>query len=300
MPDSHQRRFRRVAVLKGGPSSEREVSLRSGAAVARGLREAGYEVTEIDVRDATFELPAGVEAAFIALHGAFGEDGQVQDVCRSRRLPYTGSNPEASRASFDKRLSKAVFTRVGIPTPGYEILGPGARRSLPLPVVVKPPCQGSTIGIHCVQHEEDWERAFSDALRFDGAVLVETFIPGREFTVGIVGDTVLPVIEIVAPGGWYDYDAKYTKGQSRHLCPAPLGAADTARCQSLALATFRALGCRGLGRVDFRRMDDGSLYVLELNNIPGFTETSLLPEAAQAAGIGFAALCAQIVELAEF
>ncbi len=285
-------------MLKGGPSSERDVSLRSGTAVAQGLRTAGYEVVEVDVRNHTLTLPEPVEGIFIALHGAFGEDGRVQEQCERQRCPYTGSNPAASRTAFDKRLSKAVFVRAGIPTPAYEVLGPGDSRTLPLPVVVKPPCQGSTIGIFRVMREEEWDQAFRKALSYDGEVLVETFIPGREFTVGIVGDAVLPVIEIEAPDGWYDYDAKYGKGQSRHLCPAPLDAGTTARCQAIALDTFRALGCRGLGRVDFRRKDDGSLYVLELNNIPGFTETSLLPEAAQAAGIGFPELCRRIMEMA--
>lgn len=287
-------------MLKGGPSTEREVSLKSGTAVAQGLRTAGYEVVEIDVRERELTLPERVDGVFIALHGAFGEDGEIQAQCESRRIPYTGSGPDASRSSFDKRLSKEVFVRAGIPTPAYEVLGPGDRRTLALPVVVKPPCQGSTIGISRVTREEDWEAAFAGALRYDGQVLVETFIPGREFTVGIVGDTVLPVIEILAPDGWYDYDAKYREGQSRHLCPAPLDATTAARCQAIALEAFRALNCRGLGRVDFRRHDNGSLYVLELNNIPGFTRTSLLPEAAQAAGIGFAQLCQRIMELATF
>jgi D-alanine-D-alanine ligase len=263
MAESRKKRFKRVVVLKGGPSSEREVSLRSGAAVARGLRDAGYEVIEVDVRDRTVDLPKTVEAVFIALHGEFGEDGQVQSLLEQRGLPYTGSGPLASRISFDK-----------------------------------PPCQGSTIGVFRVFEEKDWMPAFREALQYDGEVLVEDFIPGRELTVGIVGETVLPPIEILAPDGWYDYDAKYSKGQSRHLCPAPLDSVTATRCQTIALETFRALKCRGLGRTDFRLMDDGALYVLELNNIPGFTETSLLPEAAQAAGIGFSSLCEQIMEMA--
>ncbi len=292
------KRFRKVAVLKGGPSSEREVSLKSGAAVARGLTEAGYVVTEIDVQTRRLELPAGIEAVFVALHGEFGEDGQVQTLLEERRIPYTGSSPAASRVSFDKRLSKALFTTCGIPTAAYETLGPLGRRTRPLPVVIKPPCQGSTIGIHRVTHETEWPAAFADALRYDDEVIVEDFIPGRELTCGIVGTQALPVIEIVAPNGWYDFDAKYQKGQSQHRCPAPLDPATARRCQEMAWRTFESLGCRGLGRVDFRLTEAGEVVVLELNNIPGFTETSLLPEAAQAAGIGFAALCARIMELA--
>ncbi len=299
MTDSHNKRFQRVAVLKGGPSSEREVSLRSGAAVAGGLRDAGYEVTEVDIHR-TLNLPETVEAVFIALHGEFGEDGQVQTLLEQRRIPYTGSSPQSSRTSFDKRLSKDVFRRAGIPTAPYEILGPDEPRTLQLPVVVKPPCQGSTIGVFRVMEEKDWDKAFRESLQhaYDGKVLVESFIPGRELTVGIVGETVLPPIEILAPDGWYDYHAKYDKGQSRHLCPAPLDADTEARCRAIAMQTFRALKCRGLGRADFRLMEDGSLYVLELNNIPGFTETSLLPEAAQEAGISFSRLCEQIMEMA--
>ena len=292
------RRFSHVAVLKGGPSSERSISLKSGAAVAAGLRTAGYAVTEVDVKGRTLDLPAGTEAVFIALHGEFGEDGQVQTLLEQQRIPYTGSGPEASRKAIDKRLSKAIFTASGIPTAGYEVLGPAGRRTRPLPVIIKPPCQGSTIGIHRVRNESEWPAAFADALRYDGEVVVEDFIPGREFTCGIVGDQVLPVTEIVAPDGWYDFEAKYQPGQSRHLCPAPLDPAITRRCQDIALQTFNALGCRGLGRVDFRMPPDGELFVLELNNIPGFTDVSLLPEAAQVAGISFADLCTRIMEMA--
>jgi D-alanine-D-alanine ligase len=291
--------FRQVAVLKGGPSSEREVSLRSGAAVAQGLCAAGYTVAEVDVTAARLDpLPAGTEAVFIALHGEFGEDGQVQSLLEQGRIPYTGSGPSASRVAFDKRLSKRVFQQAGIPTAPYEILGPTARRSLPLPLVVKPPRQGSTIGIHRVFNEAEWAPACADARRYDEEILAETFIDGRELTVGIVVDRALPVIEIEAPGGWYSYEVKYTKGATRHLVPAPLDAPTAQRCQALALDTFHALGCRSLARVDFRMDPDGQLYVLELNNIPGFTETSLLPEAAAAAGIAFAALCDRIMATA--
>lgn len=298
MVGSTTRKFNKVAVLMGGPSSERAVSLKSGAAVAKGLRIAGYTVTEVDVLDRTLSLPPSIEAAFVALHGEFGEDGQVQRLLHDRGIPYTGSAPDASRAAFDKRISKSVFSQAGIPSAPYEILASHTLRTLPLPVVVKPPCQGSTIGIHKVTRESEWPAAFAESLSYDGEVLVETFIPGRELTVGIVGDAALPVIEILAPEGWYDFDAKYTKGHSRHLCPAPLDAATELRCRSIALQTFHALGCRGLGRVDFRLDPAGNLFVLELNNIPGFTETSLLPEAALAAGIEFPDLCRRIMEMA--
>jgi len=295
---SKTRKFRTVAVLMGGPSSEREISLKSGTAVAKGLKAAGYEVIPVDITGRTLDLPARVDGVFVALHGEFGEDGQIQQALEDRKIPYTGSNPLASRNSFDKRLSKALFLKAGIPTAAYEVLGPDSQPTLPYPLVIKPPCQGSTIGIFKVNSAGEWAPALRQSLRYDGEVIAEAFIPGRELTVGIVGDTAFPVIEILAPDGWYDFTAKYSKGQSRHLCPAPLEAALTHQAKTLALDTFKVLGCHGLGRVDFRLTPEGQLYVLELNNIPGFTETSLLPEAAGAAGIGFADLCARIMEMA--
>ena len=295
---ANPRKFKKVAVLKGGPSSERSISLKSGAAVAIGLRAAGYEVIEVDITERSLTLPEPVDAVFIALHGEFGEDGQIQALLEAQKIPYTGSGPRASRMAFDKRLSKEVFVQAGIPTAPYETLGAGGYFTLPLPVVVKPPCQGSTIGIFKVSRPEEWKKAFRESLRYDGEIIVEAFIPGRELTVGVVGETALPAVEILAPDGWYDFDAKYSKGQSRHLCPAPLDKDLANRVRDIALQTFKALGCRGLGRVDFRLTESGELFVLELNNIPGFTETSLIPEAAQAAGIEFHELCWQIMEMA--
>jgi len=291
-------KFHKVAVLKGGPSSERAISLKSGAAVAEGLRGAGYEVIEVDVQRPALELTEPVDGVFIALHGEFGEDGQVQSLLEARGIPYTGSGPVACRASFDKRLSKSVFIREGIPTARYEVLGPNSPLTLPLPVVVKPPCQGSTIGIFKISKPGDWEPAFRESLRYDGEVIAESFIPGRELTVGVIGEMALPIIEILAPDGWYDFDAKYSQGHSQHLCPAPLDKVLADRARDIALRVFKALGCRGLGRVDFRLTEQGELFVLELNNIPGFTETSLLPEAARSEGIGFSELCRQIMEMA--
>lgn len=295
---SQSKKYKKVAVLKGGDSSERNISLKSGAAVATGLRTAGYEVIEIDITGRSLAISEPVDAVFVALHGEFGEDGQIQQYLEDLKIPYTGSGPKASRLSFDKRLSKAVFVEAGIPTAPYEILGPQGKRTLPLPVVVKPPCQGSTIGIFKISHPGEWDAAFGESLRYDGEIIVESFIPGRELTVGVVGNQALPAIEILAPDGWYDFDAKYSKGHSRHLCPAPLQQDVAERARDIALRTFHALGCRGLGRIDFRLTESGELFVLELNNIPGFTETSLLPEAAQAAGIAFPELCQQIMEMA--
>ena len=295
---SAPRPFRRVAVLKGGPSSERDVSLRSGAAVAKGLRGVGYEVVEVDVTEARLDLPAGIEAVFIALHGAYGEDGGVQADLEKRGLPYVGSGPQASRVAFDKRLTKAAFDTAGIATPAWEVLSDPAARTLPLPVVLKPPCQGSSIGIHRVFRRAEWAAAFADAVRYDGAVLVEDYLPGRELTVGILGDEALPVVEIRAPRGNYDYVSKYTKGRTCYLVPAPLSGSETRHAQALGLAAFRALGCAGFGRTDIRLDPRGRMGVLEVNTIPGFTETSLLPKAAAMAGYSFAALCDRILRSA--
>ena len=283
----------------GGFSSEREVSLRSGAAVAKGLRERGYQVTEVDIRGHDFDLPAGTDAVFVALHGEFGEDGQIQVLLEQRGVPYTGASPAASRLAFDKVQSKRVLIERGVvATMPFEVLGPGQRRKLDLPVVVKPVRQGSSYGVHRVVREDEWEAALANALTFNGEVIVEPFIDGKELTVGLVGDEVLPVIEIRAPNNNYDYRAKYTKGVTEYLAPAPLTKSETELCQALALATYQALGGRGMGRVDLRLAPDGALQVLELNTIPGFTETSLLPKAAAVAGYSFADLCDRIVRLA--
>lgn len=287
-----------VVVLKGGPSAEREVSLASGAAVARALRQLGYDVKEVDLAGTEVQLPSGVDAVFIALHGTFGEDGKLQTILESRGVPYTGSDAGSSRRAFDKVVSKEIFERQGIPTPSYEVLRPGQARTLPLPVVVKPPRQGSSIGVAIVHEEADWNDALAEAFKLDSEVLVETYIPGRELTVGIVGDQVLPVIEIRAPAGNYNYRAKYTKGMTEYHVPAPITPEETRTCQDLAWRSFQALGCRGMGRVDIRLAPDGNFFVLELNTIPGFTETSLLPKAARAAGIEFPELCQRILNLA--
>ena len=288
------KRFKEVAVLMGGPSAEREISLRSGVAVARGLREAGYVVDEVDPREGVLDFAPDVEAVFLALHGAFGEDGEVQAKLHALNMPYTGSGAAASHRSFDKLLSKRVFAAAGIHTPEYEVLATAAPHRLPLPVVVKPACQGSSIGLHCVQTETEWAAALVDTLRY-GPALIERFIPGRELTVGLLGDEALPVVEVRAPDGWYDYGAKYTQGRTEYLVPAPLTQEQTACAQALARRVFHALGCSDLGRVDLRLSPDNELFVLEMNTIPGFTETSLLPKAAQAVGIGFAALCDRIM-----
>ena len=291
-------RFKHVGVLMGGPSAERDVSLHSGEAVCRGLREAGYSVRSIDPHDGRLALPEGIEAVFVALHGTYGEDGTVQDGLREADVPYTGSGPQSSRCAFDKVATKEILVREGIPTPTYEVISSSADRTLSLPVMVKPLRQGSSIGLQRVFAEDAWDAAFAEAAAFEGTVLVEEFIEGREITVGIVCDEVLPALEIRAPDGYYDYDAKYTKGRSEYLVPAPIPGNQAEACRRIALEVYRALGCGGLARVDFRIRDDGEPFVLELNTIPGFTETSLLPKAAAAVGVEFPELCHRIMESA--
>jgi D-alanine-D-alanine ligase len=296
-------RFRNVGVLMGGCSSEREISLTSGRAVVEGLREAGYLVTPVilDQESVTGRL-GGLEAVFIALHGGYGENGGVQADLDALRMPYTGSGAAASRTAMCKIATKKLLVKAGIPTAGYEVLSKGMDCTrLPLPVVVKPPRDGSSVGISCVRSPADWPAALAEARSHDaaGEVLVETYLPGREWTVGVVGEEAFPVIEIQPPNGWYDFKAKYTKGASQYVFPE--GAefdALTKKCRDLALAAFRAVGCRGLGRVDFRVLPDGRPFVLEINTIPGFTPTSLLPKAAARAGIAFPHLCDRIQSLA--
>ncbi len=293
-----KKKFKKVAVLMGGPSSERAVSLRSGAAVAKALRERGYEVVEVVVgEDSSFAVPPGTEVAFVAMHGHFGEDGTIQALLRKQGIPHTGSSPEASRRAFDKSLSKPTMVQAGIPTPKHEFLRQGQPRTLPLPVVVKPVRQGSSVGVSRVFREEDWAPALDLALGLDEIALVEEFIPGRELTVGVVGDVVLPLLEIVAPDGFFDYRAKYTNGVSQHVLPTDIPEETVRACQAAALATFRALGCSGMGRVDIRLRPDGEIFVLELNNIPGMTEISLLPDAAKRHGWSFPELCEMILNM---
>ncbi len=295
---SKAKKYHRIAVLMGGPSSEREISLKSGAAISAGLKQSGYDVVGVDIETRDFVLPDSTEAVFIALHGAFGEDGQVQSMLQEKGIPYVGAGPEGSKAAFDKGITKERLVTAGIPTAAYQLLHRGDQPTLELPAVVKPTCQGSTIGIHKVTRAEEWEAALDDAFSYGDELLVEDYIDGRELTVGVVGEEALPVVEVLVPGGWYDFGAKYSSSQTSYLVPAPIEDGLAVRCRELALATFEILECRGLGRIDFRLGLDLVPYVLELNTIPGFTETSLLPKAAKAVGIDFPELCDRIISMA--
>lgn len=286
-----------LAVLMGGPGSEREVSLRSGAAVANALRQGGYRVTEVEVRGADFSLPQDTGLCVLMIHGTFGEDGQIQAILDARGIPYTGEGEVASRAAFDKLASKRLFDRAGVPTPRWEVIKPGQRPSLPIPLVVKAPREGSSVGVHLIRNAAQLDAALADCASLDREILVEELIEGRELTVGVVGDEAMAVVEIRPHEGFYDYAHKYTKGASDYFCPAPLDDATTRRVQETALAAHRALGLEVYSRVDILLRGDGSLFVLEANTIPGMTETSLLPKAASAAGLGFLGLCERIAQL---
>jgi D-alanine-D-alanine ligase len=287
-----------VAVLLGGPGSEREVSLRTGASVAAALRARGCAVTGVDARDASFTLPPATALAFIAIHGAFGEDGELQAELERRGIPYTGAGVAASRLAFDKAAAKRAFTAAGVPTPAADILAPGASPSRPLPLVVKPAREGSSVGVHIVREPAALAPALADAFRFGAEVLAEDFIAGRELTVGILGDAALPVVEIRPRSGFYDLANKYPwmnpGGGSDYDCPAGLPPAATAAVQAAALAAHRALGIEVYSRVDVLLDAAGRPWVLEANTIPGMTESSLLPKAAAAAGLAFPDLCLAI------
>jgi D-alanine-D-alanine ligase len=294
---------KKIAVLMGGPGSERAVSLATGRGVAKALRSLGAEVVEIDVRDENFQLPNDIDLAFITIHGTFGEDGQIQKILEDCGVRYTGDGVEGSRIAFDKILSKQKFLEHNVATPESEVIDVGRRPKMPVPLVVKPARQGSTVGVVIVKNESELDAAMKEAAKYDRKLLVEKFVSGRELTIGILGDQALPIIEIIPKGGFYDFNTKYpflnpTAGASaQHVCPADIDATLTKKIQALALQAFRALGLLVYARVDVILSETDEPFVLEANTIPGMTEASLLPEAAAAAGIGYPELCARIIAL---
>lgn len=322
----------KIAVLIGGPGSEREISLKTGEAVASALRKAGADVTEVDVCGEEVDLPDGTELAFIAIHGTFGEDGTLQRMLDERGMPYTGAGAEESRMAFDKLLSKNRFIGEGVPTPRSievpadhlpeaeiefdYIEGEGgkveerARLRFPalpeeplfhLPIVVKPPCEGSSVGVHIVRGSTELEEAFADAGKYGAVLMVEDFVQGKELTVGVLGDQTFPIVEISPEDGFYDINNKYpwleSKGKTNYYCPADLPDEVTAAVQKAAMDAHKALGVQVYSRVDVLLDEDNRPWVLEVNTIPGMTESSLLPKAAAAAGIDFPELCSRIAEL---
>ena len=295
---------KKVAVLMGGPGSERKVSLKSGEGVVEALRSLGADAMPVIVDDADFTLPEGVEITFNVIHGTFGEDGQLQRILESRGVPYTGEGVAGSELAIDKIATKLRLQQHDVPTATFEILRDGARPTLPLPFVVKAPREGSSVGVYVVKDAAQLDESLRAAAQFAHEILIEKFVEGRELTIGIVGDQVLPVIEIrpKKAGEFYDFANKYNflnpqAAGADHICPAPLSAAETERVQAAALAAHRALGLEVYSRVDLLLTSDGTPYVLEINTIPGMTPVSLLPEAAGVAGIAYPELCRRIIEL---
>lgn len=300
----------KIAVLYGGRSAEREVSLHSGEAVANGLSAAGFDVVLFDTRE--FELSAlkqkKIDRVFIALHGRGGEDGCIQGALEYLAIPYTGSGVLGSALSMDKIRSKQVFQALNLPTAPFKVINKAdfdktlvanILNGLNGKVMVKPANEGSSIGMAKAENQEQLFTALTDAFEFDNEVLVEAWITGPEYTVAILGEEALPVIHMETPRDFYDYEAKYQSNSTQYHCPCDLNVADTKAIQVLALKAFKATGAQGWGRVDIMRNKQGSWQLLEVNTVPGMTETSLVPKAAKVHGLDFSQLVTKIIELSK-
>ena len=296
-------KHKRIGVLMGGISREREISLKTGAAILKALREGEHNAVGIDVSlDIVQQLvEERIDAAFIALHGRWGEDGTVQGLLELLQIPYTGSGVLASALAMNKIKAKEIFRFHDIPTPDFITPHEGEFSSeppFPPPWVAKPASEGSTIGVGIVMERSGLEEAIRTAQGYDREVLVERFIDGKELTVGILNGEPLPVIEIAPQEGFYDYEAKYTPGKTQYLCPAPISEEKQGEVQEISLKAYHCLGCHGCARVDLRLSDDGEAFVIEVNTVPGMTETSLVPKAAAQRGISFPHLVEAILEQA--
>jgi D-alanine-D-alanine ligase len=284
----------RIGVLMGGSSAEREISLKTGRSICEALQRRGYTVVPIEV---DVSLPHQIRVkkitvAFLALHGPGGEDGTVQGMLEVMKMPYTGSGVSASAVGMDKGLTRVVLQAAGVSVPPgmtlYARMIPARpQANLGLPVVVKPCAQGSTIGVSIVRKLSQWKGALQEAYRYGEQAVVEKYIPGREVAVGVFDNQAFPGVEVIAPGGFYDFTAKYGKASTRYVCPAPLSPKLEWTLREQSLCAYQALGCRGAVRVDFRIHTNGRPYILELNTIPGMTERSLLPMAAAQAGLTY-------------
>ncbi len=322
---SRQDNLGRIGVLMGGPSAEREISLKSGKAVYESLKQSGIEVIAIDIK--TDDIKENIRlielhkinCAFLALHGRFGEDGQIQQILDDLKLPYTGSDVGASRLAMDKIASHKVFMACGLNVPRYEVIekpadpspakagsgcpslfgrkSPGGQ-NFKFPLVVKPAACGSSVGLSIVDKEDELAKALELAFNFDERALIEEYISGREVTVGILDEQALPVIEIVPKKRFFDYEAKYQPGMTDYIVPAKLEDEVIRQLKLAALKAHRVLDCFGCCRVDMILRDDNAAFILEVNTIPGLTQTSLLPKAAKVAGIDFAKLCIKLIQLA--
>lgn len=301
-----------IGVLMGGISSEREISFKSGRAIVAALEKvpcavSGIEINTEDEKQIMGLLKEeGVDVAFVALHGKFGEDGGIQEILERGGIPFTGSGAGASRMAMNKALTQKMLKENRLPVPAYgavsqermeekeEIIGKVGG----LPVVVKPACEGSSIGITIVHEISQWQKALDAAFHYGGEVLIERYIQGKELTCGILGQEALPVVEIRPRHPFFDFEAKYQKGMSEYIVPAQISSKATQQVQEIAREVFRVMGCADFARVDFILDEEGHPYVLEINTIPGFTQTSLLPMAAQEAGMNFTQLCLRILQMA--
>ncbi len=301
---------KKIGVLMGGISSERNISLMTGEAIFSALNRLGYPAVKIDVDEKVCQtlLKEEVEVAFVALHGRYGEDGAIQGLLEIMKIPYTGSGVTASAIAMDKIMSKRIFAAEDIPTPDYMVLTEGEEESfykdietgvpLPInfPIVVKPSSEGSTIGVKIIQDKADVREAVEEAKSYSSRIILEKYIAGTEITVGVIEDETVPTLEIVPKSSFYDYDSKYTNGMTEYLLTTSLDEETDRRVQGLALNAFRAIGCRGAARVDMIVDKDMTPWVLEINTIPGMTETSLLPKAAASVGIFFDILVERMLQ----
>ncbi|MBX2858552.1 MAG: D-alanine--D-alanine ligase [Cellvibrionaceae bacterium] len=294
--------FGKTAVLLGGDSAERNISLQSGTAIVEALRNKGVDVIAIDAQtDWVKQLSdAAIERAFIALHGPGGEDGKVQAVLETLNIPYTGSGHAASAIGMDKRLTKLIWRDMALPTPKSLTLKHNSQWSECLQllggeVFIKPVHEGSSIGMNCAATPEEMQRAFAEAAKYDLDVIAEQRIVGKEYTVVILGERVLPIIELLPKNSFYDFDAKYVSVETEYLCPASLPSAQQKQLETLALDAFHAVGCKGWGRVDVMLSNNGEFHLLEVNTVPGMTNHSLVPIAAKAVGLDFDDLVLEIL-----
>ncbi len=294
----------KIGVMMGGLSREREVSLKTGMAILKVLMDRGYSACPIDVGQDIAErlVKEKIELAFIALHGRFGEDGTIQGMLELMRIPYTGSGVLASALAMHKVMAKKIFIYENLPTPRFITIrreeiekDPNKVFSFSLPMVVKPAREGSTIGTSIVRTEGEILSALKEAGKYDDEILIEEFMKGKEITVGILGEIPLPIIEIVPKSGFYDFHSKYTKGQTDYIIPAKIPREKYLYAQEISLRAFRSLGCSGFARVDLMTDEEGSPFIIDVNTMPGMTETSLLPKAASYAGISFDELVERIL-----
>jgi len=292
----------KIAVLMGGSSSEREVSLSSGKAMFAASAALGYDAISVEFKDdilSHLDTLKSVDIVLIALHGGIGENGRIQGMFESLGIRYTGSDALSSAICMDKHISKLLAEDVGIATPRWKRIRKGQsiyKNEFDYPFVVKPNSEGSTIGLTIVHNENDYDSAVEEAFKYDDEILIEEFISGKEITVSIVDEDVLPIIEIRPEHGLYDYECKYTKGMTEYICPAELNEDLTKRIKQTAFEVYKLLKCRHYGRVDLRLDNNNQHWFLELNTLPGMTDTSLVPKAAKATGISFEQLIGKIIK----